>query len=187
MNKSEHRQITSYALLYLYREAEPPWGKRLISSCADRERLSRYLDPCEQHALRLPFAGHAETLQLIILQYREYILQISDAHSKGQLRRVISLAGSAIHLLQDLCIHSTLAELSPEEVSLATTAILRAQVPEVEIQIYAKRRYFLFSRVRDPYTKVLRYAPEHLSASKDLALSLTLGFFERFNHIFSGL
>lgn len=187
MTRSEHRQITSYAILYLYREAEPVWARRLIRACADRERLSWHLHPSEQHALRIPFAGDAQTLQLIILQYREYILQLSDAHSKGQVRRMLLIAGSAIHLLQDLCIHSTLPEHDSEEVKLACGAILRAQNPDIKVKIYAKRRFCWPSSVCDPFTKGLRYEAEHHSASKDLALWLTIGFFERFNHIFSNL
>ena len=187
MRKKGHKEITRYALLYLYPELSTATVKRIIRAvCRMEKRSVLYLNP-ESHAQRVPFASQEGSLDLLRLYFQELRLRLADAHERHQHQRAVRILGECIHFLQDFAANTGFVQLDKEQRSTARDQLISGAVFTAPVVLYAAPRTICLGRESDPLTFKERDEPEIRDAVKDEALQMTLHFLRRHRRILNDI
>lgn len=187
MRKKGHREITRYALLYLYPDLSAAVLKRIIRAvCRMEKRSVLYLNP-ESHAQRVPFASQEGSLDLLRLYFQESRLRLADAHERHQHQRVVRIMGECIHFLQDFVANTGFVQLDKERRETVRDQLISGSVFTEPVLLYAAPRTIRLGKESDPLTFKERDEPEIVETVKDEALQITLHFLRRHRRLLSDI
>lgn len=135
MKSRYHKELTRESIDEVLPELMKRDIDRIVKGnlACDRLLVSGYQR--ELHVDRVPFSSHEAAWDMGCLALVETLERMIHANSRRRYHAMFGYVGRALHILQDLCSHSNLEELSPASREAVLTSFLASGHMPVGLRI----------------------------------------------------